>query len=62
MKPTNTMMVGTQPELDVALYTLCIVLQKTDCKVSMGKQEFIIKAHPYLRGQQVLVGSTYPQI
>lgn len=56
------MMVGTLPELDVALYTLCIVLQKTDCKVSMGKQEFIIKAHPYLRGQQVLVGSTYPQI
>lgn len=56
------MMVGTLPELDVALYTLCIALQKTDCKVSMGGKEFVIKAHPYFRGQQVLVGSTYPQI
>lgn len=62
-KPAGSMFVGTSPELDVALYTMCIALEVEDCPISLDGQKFLIRAYSFNRGNNVkVIASGYPDI
>lgn len=61
-KPATSMFIGTTPELEMALYSLCIVMEKSTCEVSLGRKRFIIKAFAFNRGEIQMVSSSYPAI
>lgn len=62
-KPAGSMFVGTPPELDVAIYTLCIVMDIEKCQVSMDGQKFTILAYSFKRGSNIkMIASGYPDI
>lgn len=55
------MFIGTLPELEMALYTVCLEMRKTNCNVSLGGKRFSIKVYPFFyRGKRV-IGSAYPE-
>uniref|UniRef100_A0A6B2ECX1 Putative polyu-specific endoribonuclease n=1 Tax=Phlebotomus kandelakii TaxID=1109342 RepID=A0A6B2ECX1_9DIPT len=62
-KPVNSLFVGTSPELEMALYTLCFsIFPDTDCVLSGHGQRFKIKTFTFrYRGKNV-IGSAYPEI
>lgn len=63
LKPAGSMFVGTPPELEVALYSLCIALEVEDCPISLGGEKFTIRAYSFNRGNNVkVVASGYPDI
>ena len=48
LKPVTSMLVGTSPELEIALYTLCFYTRPgRDCWVSLGGKRFKLKTHTY---------------
>lgn len=62
-KPSGSMFVGTPPELEIALYTLCVVMDMETCHISMNGQKFIIRAYSFKRGSNVkMIASGYPDI
>lgn len=62
-KPVNTMFIGTSPELELALYTLCFVTRvDNDCNVKLGNKDVNIITYNYRYRSKNLVGSAYPQI
>ena len=43
LKPTSSMLIGTSPELELALYTLCYKTRPNEeCFVSLGGTKFTI--------------------
>ncbi|XP_055676866.1 endoribonuclease CG2145-like [Lutzomyia longipalpis] len=62
-KPVNSLFVGTSPELEMALYTVCFaIFPDTDCLLSAHGQRFKIKTYTFrYRGKNV-IGSAYPEI
>lgn len=60
IKRFSSMFIGAPPELEMALYTLCIVMNKKMCRVSLGGTSFMIRAHAFNRGLNKLVASAYP--
>lgn len=56
------MFIGTLPELDMALYTVCFELNKTYCQVSLDGNKFTIRAFPFNYNGRRMVGATYPVI
>lgn len=62
-KPSNTVFVGTTPELEMALYTLCVVMKEGDCSVSLGGTKFIIRASAFIRGKDTkMIDTAYPKL
>ncbi|XP_048510487.1 endoribonuclease CG2145-like isoform X1 [Athalia rosae] len=62
-KPVTTMFVGTSPELEMALYTVCFYARPDgDCPVSLGGSPFTIKTHKFRYRGKDLIGSAYPNI
>lgn len=63
MKPVNAMFVGTSPELEMALYTLCFsVRADKECNVSLNGHKFIIRTHTFRYRGKNLIGSAFPEI
>ncbi|GAB0094937.1 Poly(U)-specific endoribonuclease homolog [Sergentomyia squamirostris] len=62
-KPVNSLFVGTSPELELALYTVCFaIFPDTECLLSGNGQRFKIKTYTFrYRGKNV-IGSAYPEI
>lgn len=62
-KPVNTLFIGTSPELELALYTVCFEL-RTDrsCPVSLGGNKFNIQTYSWRYRGKNLIGSAYPDI
>lgn len=56
------MFIGTTPELEMALYSLCVVMDKSTCGVSLGGKRFTIKTFAFNRGETQMVASSYPAI
>ena len=55
------MYLGTSPELELALYTVCFMTRPDrKCHVRLGGQDVYIQTWTYNQGGQVLVGSAYP--
>ncbi|XP_075973577.1 uncharacterized protein LOC142974889 [Anticarsia gemmatalis] len=62
-KPVNTMFLGTSPELEMALYTLCYVTRvDNDCKLKLSNNDVNIVTYNYRYRSKNLVGSAFPQI
>lgn len=60
-KPAGSMLVGTPPELDIALYTLCVALDIETCKISLDGKKFTIRAYSFKRGSDIkMIASGYP--
>ncbi|XP_058809660.1 endoribonuclease CG2145-like [Phymastichus coffea] len=62
-KPVTDLFVGTSPELEMALYTVCFYARPdTHCPVSLAGQKFNIMTHPFRYRGKNLIGSAYPEI
>lgn len=62
-KPVDTMFVGTSPELEMALYTVCFVTRAdNDCKLKLANEDVEIVTHTFRYRSKNLIGSAYPQI
>lgn len=62
-KPVNAMFVGTSPELEVALYTLCFeVRPDKECPISLGGNKLLIRTHTFRYRGKNLIGSAFPEI
>ncbi|XP_060662286.1 endoribonuclease CG2145 [Drosophila nasuta] len=62
-KPVDTMFVGTSPELELALYTVCFQLRPDrTCPVSLGNSKFGIVTYSWRYRGKSLIGSAYPEI
>ncbi|XP_045596807.1 endoribonuclease CG2145 isoform X2 [Procambarus clarkii] len=62
-KPVGTVFIGTTPELEIALYTLCF-LAKPDskCPVQLAGNKFNIQTWTFTSGGKTVIGSAYPDI
>lgn len=62
-KPSNSLFIGTSPELELALYTVCFELRADqDCRLAYGGKDFNIVTHSYRYRGKKLIGSAYPEI
>ncbi|CAK9802748.1 Endoribonuclease CG2145 [Anthophora quadrimaculata] len=62
-KPVTTLFVGTSPELEMALYTVCFYARPDgNCPVSLGGTRFNIVTHKFKYRGNDLVGTAYPDI
>lgn len=62
-KPVNSLFVGTSPELEMALYTLCFVTRvDNDCKLKLANKDVNIITYNFRYRSKNLIGSAYPQI
>lgn len=62
-KPVNAMFVGTSPELEMALYTLCFeVRPDKECPISLGGNKILIRTHTFRYRGKNLIGSAFPEI
>lgn len=62
-KPVNSLFIGTSPELELALYTLCFELRADqECRLAYGGKDFNIVTHTYKYRGKNLIGSAYPEI
>ncbi|KAG7199329.1 hypothetical protein KM043_018177 [Ampulex compressa] len=62
-KPVTTLFVGTSPELEMALYTVCFFARPDgNCPVSLGGTKFNIVTRKFRYRGNDLVGTAYPDI
>ncbi|CAK1602133.1 unnamed protein product [Parnassius mnemosyne] len=62
-KPVNSMFIGTSPELEIALYTLCFVTRVgEDCHLKLGNKDVNILTHNFRYRSKSYIGSAFPQI
>ncbi|CAB3240813.1 unnamed protein product [Arctia plantaginis] len=62
-KPVNGMFIGTSPELELALYTLCFITRvDNDCNLKLGNKDVNIVTYNYRYRSKNLVGTAFPQI
>jgi len=48
-KAFGSMMVATSPELELALYTTCLLARGEECRVRLGGRKVTIKVHTFSR-------------
>lgn len=62
-KPVNGVFLGTTPELEIALYTLCFAtFPDKDCLVASNGNEFKIKTYTFRYRGKTVIGSAYPEV
>ncbi|XP_012240395.1 poly(U)-specific endoribonuclease homolog isoform X3 [Bombus impatiens] len=62
-KPVTALFVGTSPELEMALYTVCFYARpEGNCPVSLGGTKFNIVTYKFKYRGNDLVGTAYPDI
>ncbi|XP_038208200.1 poly(U)-specific endoribonuclease homolog [Zerene cesonia] len=63
IKPVGAMFIGTSPELEIALYTLCYVTRvENDCKLKLANNDVNIVTYKFRYRSKNYIGSAYPQI
>ncbi|KAM3967539.1 uncharacterized protein ACR2FA_010603 [Aphomia sociella] len=61
-KPVDSMFIGTSPELEMALYTLCFVTRTdNDCDLKLAGKDVNIVTHSFRYRSKNYIGSAYPQ-
>eukprot|EP00096_Caligus_rogercresseyi_P007750 TRINITY_DN2577_c0_g1_i1.p1 TRINITY_DN2577_c0_g1~~TRINITY_DN2577_c0_g1_i1.p1 ORF type:complete len:678 (+),score=95.21 TRINITY_DN2577_c0_g1_i1:124-2157(+) len=61
VKCTGSMTVGTSPELDMALYTICAMARpNADCKMSLNRKKVTIKAFEFSYRGRTHIGTAFP--
>ncbi|XP_014367041.2 endoribonuclease CG2145-like isoform X1 [Papilio machaon] len=62
-KPVDSMFIGTSPELEIALYTLCFVTREgDDCRLKLANKDVNILTHNFRYRSKNYIGSAFPQI
>lgn len=62
-KPAGTMFVGTSPEFEMALYTVCFLARPNDrCNLAVGNKSFFVQTYSFIQNNKTLIGSAYPGI
>ncbi|XP_029174931.1 poly(U)-specific endoribonuclease homolog [Nylanderia fulva] len=62
-KPVTTIFVGTSPELEMSLYTVCFYARPDgNCPLSLGGTKFNIITHKFRYRGKDLIGTAYPEI
>lgn len=62
-KPVNSLFVGTSPELEIAIYTLCFELRPdSNCPISLNGKTFEMQTHTFRYRGKNLIGSAYAAI
>lgn len=57
------MFIGTLPELEMAIYTVCFYVKANkECPVMMGGKRFVITTHTFKYRGKRLIGSAFPEI
>jgi len=60
-KPYGSMYLGTSPELELALYSICFLTRPdSKCHVSLDGQDVYIQTWTFNQGGVTMVGSAYP--
>ncbi|XP_043208443.1 poly(U)-specific endoribonuclease-C-like [Amphibalanus amphitrite] len=60
LKPVTSMLVGTSPEVEISLFTLCFYARPDrNCRVKLGNQQLVLKTHTYRSGGRSMIGSAY---
>lgn len=59
-KPVNSMFLGTLPECEMALYTVCFLVSSGNCQISLGGNSINIRTFAF--GGRRMVASAYPVI
>ncbi|KAJ9601547.1 hypothetical protein L9F63_000290, partial [Diploptera punctata] len=63
VKPVGSMFVGTSPELEMALYTVCFLTRPDEkCPVRMAGKNFTIRTHTFRYRGKNSIGSAFPEI
>lgn len=62
-KPSNSLFVGTSPELEIALYTVCFqVRPDKECPLAINGKPFTIKTFTFRYRGKNLIGGAWPNI
>ena len=62
IKPVSSIFMGLSPELELALYTLCVLLKPDDdCTVSLGGKTIDIQTYTFKHGGKKFLSSAFPQ-
>lgn len=62
-KPVGSMFIGTSPELEIALYSVCFLLRADKiCPLKMNGNKFIIRTYTYRYRSKNMIGSAFPEI
>lgn len=62
-KPVNGLFIGTSPELEMALYTLCFAtFPDKDCIVASNGHQFKIRTYTFRYRGKTVIGSAYPEV
>ncbi|XP_045497969.1 uridylate-specific endoribonuclease D-like [Colias croceus] len=63
IKPVGSLVIGTSPELEMALYTLCFVARvDDDCKLKLANTEIIFVTYKFRYRSKNYIGSAFPQL
>ena len=61
MKCYGSMYVGTSPELEMALYTICFLTRPSvSCPISLNDVPVYITTYPLEQGGVTYIGTAYP--
>ncbi|XP_028156226.1 poly(U)-specific endoribonuclease homolog [Ostrinia furnacalis] len=62
-KPVDSLFIGTSPELEMALYTVCFLTRvDDDCNVKLAGKDVKVMTHNFRYRSKNYIGSAYPQI
>ncbi|CAH0592606.1 unnamed protein product [Chrysodeixis includens] len=62
-KPVNSIFIGTSPELEMALYTLCFVTRADkECKLKLANKDVNIVTYNFRYRSKNLIGSAFAEI
>ncbi|XP_077296559.1 uncharacterized protein LOC143918471 [Arctopsyche grandis] len=62
-KPVDSMFVGTSPELEMALYSLCFYTRPDkSCPLTLSGQKFNLRTHTFRYRSKNMIGSAFPEI
>lgn len=62
-KPVGTIFVGTSPELELALYTVCYFARPNDkCHLRLNGKAIYIQTYTFNSHSEKLIGSAFPSI
>ena len=59
----SSIFIGLSPELELALYTICVLLKPNDgCTVSLGGKKIEIRTHIFTQNGKKFLGTAFPDI
>eukprot|EP00667_Euglena_gracilis_P014698 EG_transcript_15248 len=60
VKSVSTLFIGTSPEFEIALYTLCFTLGEERTRLEVAGYPVTIVCHPIQRGGRAYIGTVFP--